>query len=142
MSAGFAPFVREEQRTEWGMYSRKNQGWIQESAYLKKVHPVHRDALHGTIQDHEHDRRGRRLQEEESPSIARSIWRWENGMKVPEVQLPGQLYAPLWQISPADAGVVNCNLLSDPVIAELYRSMLEVGHGVLSYGTEVGDLVR
>lgn len=140
MSAAFAPFVMEEQREDWGVYSRKNQGWIEESAYLKKVHPVHRDALHGTIQDHEHDRR---LQEEAAPkpSISRTIYRWENGVKKPELKQPGQMYAPLWQVSPADFGAVNVNLLSDPRVASLYRSMVKKNSGVLSSNFEVEHIV-
>jgi hypothetical protein len=168
MFAGFAPFVTDEQREEWGAYSRKNQGWIENSAYLKAVHPVHRDALHGTIQDHEHDRRlnvlaDRALQDTttktltssstttttSSPptsnppkqSISRAIYRWENGQKVPELKQPGQLYAPLWQISPADYGVVNVNLLSDRRIALLYQAMLKANTGVMSPGYEVEDIV-
>lgn len=179
MSAAFAPFVMEEEREQWGVYSRKNQGWIENSAYLKKVHPVHRDALHNTIQDHEHDRR-RRLTSEDtrtattralqaptagttpatttplSPtsdtnppkqSISRTIYRWENGQKVPEIHEPGQLYAPLWQVSPADYGAVNVNILSDPRIAKLYRAMREANKGgetnkgVLSSNFEVQDMV-
>lgn len=64
MSAGYAPLISGnspletmELRQEWEEYSVKEQTWIETSAYLKAVHPVHRDALHGTIQDHEHDRR-------------------------------------------------------------------------------------
>jgi len=140
MSAAFAPFVVEEQRDEWGVYTRKNQGWIEESAYLKKVHPVHRDALHGTIQDHEHDRRLQERALEGSQTVSRSIYRWENGMKVPEIHQPGHLFAPLWQVSPADYGVVNVNLLSDPRIGELYEAMLKAKMGVLSSNFQVGDM--
>ena len=162
MSAAFAPLVTEEQRQLWGIYSRNNQGWIENSAYLKKVHPVHRDALHGTIQDHEHDRR-RRLTETDralqdttsttpasnpsnpsnppKQSISRTIYRWENGQKVPEIHQPGQIYAPLWQVSPADYGAVNVNLLSDPRVAELYRAMITANKGVLSSNFEVQEMV-
>jgi hypothetical protein len=37
-------------------YAVLNQGWLAESARLKKVHPVFR-RMHGTIQDDEHSRR-------------------------------------------------------------------------------------
>ena len=63
-------------------------------------------------------------------------------MKVPEIHQPGHLFAPLWQVSPADYGVVNVNLLSDPRISELYHSMLKAETGVLSSNFEVGDMVR
>jgi hypothetical protein len=106
MAAAFAPLVKHEGRSEWEEYSVLNQGWLAESARLKKVHPGHQDALHDTFQDHEHDRR---LQSPEtpSPSIPNRIYRWENGIQVPEVSLPGQLLAPLWQVSPASAPAVN-----------------------------------
>ena len=146
MSAAFAPLVREDQLEEWSTYATKNQGWIEESAYLKKVHPAHRDALHGTIQDHEHDRRRHlsssvRKLEDETKSVSPYIYRWENGVKVREYQ-PGKLYAPLWQVSPADYGAVNVNLLSDPLVAALYVAMRNANMGVLSSSFEVGDLVR
>jgi hypothetical protein len=57
MGAAFAPLIKHEERIEWEEYAVLNQGWLTESARLKIVHPGHRDALHGTIQDHEHDRR-------------------------------------------------------------------------------------
>jgi uncharacterized protein YbaA (DUF1428 family) len=137
MSAGFAPLVKAEERDQWEEYAVQNQGWIEESAYLKKVHPIHRDALHGTIQDHEHDRR--QLQKE---NISAVIYRWEKGEKVSEVSQPGNVFAPLWQVSPADAGFVNVNLLSDPRIADLYATMLKTNDSILSHNTEIGDLVR
>jgi hypothetical protein len=106
MAAAFAPLVKHEERSEWEEYAVLNQGWLAESARLKKVHPGHRDALHGTIQDHEHDRR---LQSPETPSeyIPTQIYRWENGLQVPEPSRPGQVLAPLWQTSPASAPAVN-----------------------------------
>jgi hypothetical protein len=109
MAVAFAPLIKHEQRSEWEEYAALNQGWLAESARLKKVHPGHLDALHGTIQDHEHDRR---LQSPETPStliplIQKRIYRWENGTKVPESSSPGQVLAPLWQVSPASASAVN-----------------------------------
>jgi uncharacterized protein YbaA (DUF1428 family) len=137
MSAGFAPLVKAEERDQWEEYAVQNQGWIEQSAYLKKVHPIHRDALHGTIQDHEHDRR--QLQKE---NISSAIYRWEKGQKVSEVSQPGKVFAPLWQVSPADAGAVNVNLLSDPRVADIYASMLKTNSSILSHDSEIGDLVR
>lgn len=140
MSAGFAPLITVEERADWEAYSVENQGWITESQYLKEVHPVHRDALHGTIQDHEHDRR--RLQgTDEGTSISPELFHWEDGVKVVEPSSPGRIYAPLWQVSPADPVAVNADLLADERIAELYDVMNRVGHGVVSSNTEIGDLV-
>ena len=102
-AAAFAPLVKHEERSEWEEYAVLNQGWLAESARLKKVHPGHSDALHGTIQDSEHSRR---LQSPE-PSIPTRIYRWENGTQVPEISSPGQVLAPLWQVSPASAPAVN-----------------------------------
>ena len=51
MLAALAPLVKAEEQTQWEQYSVKNQGWVQESAYLKEAHPKHRDSLHGTYQD-------------------------------------------------------------------------------------------
>jgi hypothetical protein len=110
MAAAFAPLIKGEERIGWEEYAVQNQGWLTESARLKTVHPGHRDALHGTIQDHEHDRR--LVQSEEPPapsstSIPTQIYRWKNGTQVPETSLPGQVLAPLWQVSPASAPAVN-----------------------------------
>jgi hypothetical protein len=105
-AAAFAPLIKHEERSEWEEYALLNQGWLAESARLKKVHPGHLDALHGTIQDSEHSRR---LQSSETPppSIPARIYRWESGIQVPEVSAPGQVLAPLWQVSPASAPAVN-----------------------------------
>ena len=137
MSAAFAPLVKPEQKEEWEAYSVKNQGWLEESEYLYRVHAVHRDALHGTIQDHEHDRR--QLQQD---TISPFIYKWEDGRKVPERSQLGRDFAPLWQVSPADAGVVNANLLADQRIAELYLTVLRTNKTILSHNFEIGDMVR
>jgi hypothetical protein len=106
MAAAFAPLIKQEERSEWEEYAFLNQGWLAESARLKRVQAQsgYRDALHGTFQDHEHDRR---LQSLASPSIPSQIYRWENGTQVPETNRPGQVLAPLWQVSPASASAVN-----------------------------------
>jgi hypothetical protein len=105
-ATAFAPLIKHEERSEWEEYAVLNQGWLAESARLKQVHPDYRDALHGTIQDHEHDRR---LQSSvsPSPSISTRIYRWESENQVPESSYPGQVLAPLWQVSPASAPAVN-----------------------------------
>jgi hypothetical protein len=139
MAAAFAPLIKAEERDQWEEYADTNQNWIENSKYLMKAHPVHRDALHGTIQDHEHDRR---LQGNEDDSISEEIFRWENGEKVMESSQPGQILAPLWQVSPPDYSVVNVNLLSDPRIADLYETMIKVDHAVMSSSTEIEDVVR
>jgi len=72
MFAAFAPLVTSDQRIEWEAYAQENIGWIDESERLRQVHPSHRDPLHGTIQDHEHDRR-RCLQQSVTGSIGDSI---------------------------------------------------------------------
>jgi hypothetical protein len=139
MSAAFAPLIKAEERDQWEEYADANQNWVENSKYLKQVHAVHRDALHGTIQDHEHDRR---LQGNEDESISKGIFRWENGEKVMESSQPGQILAPLWQVSPAEYSAVNVNLLSDPRIADLYETMVKADHAVMSSSTEIDKLVR
>ena len=138
MAAGFAPIITSEQRDDWETYAVENQGWLERSAYLKAVSPAHRDALHGTIQDHEHDRRN--LQDQQS--VSPFIYKWENGKRIPErTAPPGREFAPLWQISPADTNSVNVNLLSDKTIAEFYTKMMKTEALILSSNIEIGDMV-
>jgi hypothetical protein len=109
MAAAFAPLIKNEEQSEWEEYAVLNQGWLAESARLKRVQPGYRDdPLHGTIQDHEHDR-GLLSTEPPSPSesIPTRIYSWENGTKVLEPSTPGQVLAPLWQVTPASAPAVN-----------------------------------
>jgi hypothetical protein len=134
MSVAFAPLVKAEKQSEWGVYSIFNQGWIEESERLAEIHPGHRDPLHGTIQDHEHDRR---LEHE---PVTPYIWRWEDGRQVPETSLQGQVLAPLWQVTPEVASVVNVNLLSDERVFNLYTTMTATNQSLLSAATEIGDL--
>jgi hypothetical protein len=70
------------------------------------------------------------------------MYRWEKGEHVSEVSQPGKVFTPLWQVSPADAGAVNVNLLSDPRVADIYATMLKTNSSILSHNTEIGDLVR
>lgn len=138
MAAGFAPFVKHEQRETWETYSVANQEWLANSAYLYAVSPEHRDALHGTIQDHEHDRRKMAEIKDISPFIYHYD---ENDQKVRETSTAGQVMAPLWQISPANEGIVNNNLLADPRIEYLYEKMLVSKSSILSSATEIGAMV-
>ena len=143
MSGGFAPVIKSEEREQWEEYSVANQNWVETSAYLKMVHPGHRDALHGTIQDHEHDRMRRLVANSTAPAnnISQQIYRWENDATVTEPYEPGKVYAPLWQVSPADYSTINVNLLSDPVIKDTYDVMVKTNQAVLSRPTEIGNLV-
>ncbi len=144
MSAAFAPIVTSEAKEKWEEYSMVNQDWIETSLYLEKIHRVHRDALHNTIQDHEHDRRllGIHVDQAPSNSISKHIYRLENGTRVPETNRPGKIFAPLWQVSPADYSSVNVNLLSDPLLIETYNVMLTANHAILSRTIEIDYLVR
>jgi hypothetical protein len=141
-SAGFAPLITSEERLQWEQYAVANQGWLEKSSYLERVHPGHRDALHGTIQDHEHDRRLLADNTASESGISKQIYRWGNDTMVPEPYEPGQVYAPLWQISPADYSSINVNLLSDALIKETYDVMARADHAVLSRSTEIYHLVR
>jgi len=144
MAAAYAPLVLEENRSQWEEYAYKNRGWLLESNRLKEVHPGHRDALHGTIQDHEHDRRQLQENEEEGqrlPDISPSIYHWENGARVVETSSARGYYGPLWQISPADASAVNVNLLADKHIAQLFDAMVDTNHSIISQGFPIGDMV-
>jgi hypothetical protein len=134
MSVAFAPLVKAEKQSDWVDYSIVNQGWIEESKRLSEIHPGHRDPLHGTVQDHEHDRRL------EYEPVAPYIWRWEDGRQVPETSLQGQVLAPLWQVTPEVASAVNVNLLSDERVLDLYTTMIATNQSSLSAATEIGDL--
>jgi hypothetical protein len=137
MAAGFAPIITSEQRDDWEKYAVANQGWLDRSAYLKVASPAHTDALHGTINDQEHDQR----ELLDKQSISPFIYKWENGEKIPETIVPGDEVAPLWQISPADSISVNVNLLSNPAIRDFYNKMLNINSVVLSYDVKIGDMV-
>jgi hypothetical protein len=107
MGVAYAPLIKHEEQSEWEDYSVLNQGWLAESARLQEVKPGYRDnPLQGTIQDHQHDRRIQST-EQTSPSISSRIYRSENGTQVPEISRPGQVLAPLWQVSPASATPIN-----------------------------------
>jgi hypothetical protein len=141
MASAFAPFVKAEDRDRWEQYAVDNQDWITKSAYLKEVHADHRDALHGTIQDHEHDRRLQKTDATNKESISSRIFRWENGEKIVETSEPGKVFAPLWQVSPADYSAVNSNLLADKNINTLHDTMVKANRAVLSSNIQIGDLV-
>jgi hypothetical protein len=109
MAAAFAPLVKHEERSEWEEYSVLNQGWLAESVRLHTIDAGQRDALHGTFQDSddEHDRRLQSPEQPVTPLISPRIYDWKNGIEVEELSSPGQILAPLWQVSPASALVVN-----------------------------------
>lgn len=148
MAAAFAPFVTSEQRPAWEAYSVDNQAWIKRSKLLKVTHPFHRDGMHGTIQDHEHDRRlgateqdNRELEGVMDP-IVEMIYRWDGNQKAVEpVDVANQTYAPLWQMSPAEVSAVNFNLLSDPRIYKLYEKVMDTRWSVMSSPLDISDML-
>jgi hypothetical protein len=71
--------------------------------------------------------------------VAPFIWHWEDGRQVPEMGVPGQVLAPLWQVTPLSASAVNVNLLSDERVADLYM-MIGTNLSLLSKTTDIGDL--
>jgi class 3 adenylate cyclase len=134
----YAPLVKD--RSAWEEYAIANQGWLQESARLKIDHPSHLDPMHGTIQDNEERRR---LDEEGSISpISDVIYRFDNGLKMPDASSPGGVYAPLWQITPAVSSAVNVNLLSDAHVSSLFHDMLLTNHSILAAPIHLGDFWR
>lgn len=137
-----APLVVASERESWEEYSVAHQSWLNESAYLKIEYKKHRDPLHGTIQDHEHDRRLQdRSSKNQVSSIPTKIWKWEGDEKVVvDVTSENQVLAPLWQSSPAEAGTVNIDLFSDSRITELYTAMIKTQQTVMSPGLEIGNL--
>ena len=138
MLAGFAPVVKARDKQAWEKYAVENKGWYEESNYIREVNQkLYRDGVHGTIQDHEHDRL---LQVPEPSLIPDKIWHWENGEKVPHEPMDGEIMAPLWQISPAAAPPINEDLLSDERISVLYNAMLEIRGSVLSPAYQIEDL--
>jgi len=170
-SSSFSPLVPAEERAQWEEYAVANQDWLVEGARLRKVHPQHKDPNDGTFQDHEErrvlqeDKPSTRSigqmappvvqteqkddsvrQEEESsiPSIPAHIYRLgQNGSMIVEDDLvDGQVYAPVWQISPTpgDPSMVNFNALSDPLLTQLYAAMVDTRETVLSPPAEVDVL--
>jgi hypothetical protein len=137
MAVAYAPLIRTEEKEQWEEYALAHQDWIETSAYLNEVYSANREALHDTIMEHEHDYR--RLQET-NESISKEIYRWEDGLKVPDSSAPGTLIAPLWQVSPAHHGAVNENFLADERMLEEYGMMRRAEHTVMSL-TKINDLV-
>lgn len=143
-----APLVQVTGRKAWEEYSVGHTDWINASAYLKTTYAMHLDPLHGTIQDHEHDRRklvgwSRRTQEsnEDVPTISTEIWKWNGDKKVVvESTSLEDIYAPLWQSSPAGASAVNVDLFSDPTIKQLFIAMNKTRQTVMSPGVPVGNV--
>jgi hypothetical protein len=136
MAVAFAPLVKDEEESEWVEYSIANQGWIDDSISLMESHLGHQNFLqHNTINEQDV---GRRLHESEP--VTPFIWRWEDGKQVPETGLPGQVLAPLWQVSPVASSAVNVNLLSDERVVGLYTAMIATNQSILSAATEIGDL--
>lgn len=134
MMAAFCPFITDDQYEKWIGYTEENKNWIVESARLKLVHPSHRDAVHGTFQDHEHDRRL------ESVTIPQHLYTYMNGTRIPTERADGKKYAPLWQSSPAEATAVNADMLSDSRIREIADLVSITNQTILSRAYPASEL--
>ncbi|KAL3920659.1 MAG: hypothetical protein SGILL_003151 [Bacillariaceae sp.] len=141
MMAAAIPLIPAAGRDAWEKYSVAHQDWLAESAILKEGYGKQRDPLHGTIQDHEHDRRHLQQLSGEDNSIPPMIWEWQGDNKVvASSDDKDRIFAPLWQTSPADAGTVNVDLFADPDIVQLFTAMMEVQETVMSPGVPIGNL--
>lgn len=167
MMALSAPLIPTSGLKAWEEYSVSHAEWLDESAYLKTTYVKHRDPLHGTIQDHEHDRRRNlqgfvqnqnrvnsssletpsisdvavEVQDDDISTIPSEVWKWNGDEKVVvQPQSSKEIFAPLWQSSPADAGTINVDLLSNPTIEQLYTAMLKTRQTVMSQGVPIGNL--
>ncbi|KAG7352535.1 adenylate/guanylate cyclase [Nitzschia inconspicua] len=151
MMALFAPLIPQSQEDAWEEYSVLHQDWLNRSGFLKVESPFHVDPLHGTIQDHEHDRRletlslnsqnSKELEIMPEQTIPTKIWKWDGDEKVSvEATSDHDYYAPLWQSSPHYSDTVNVDLFSDPHIRKLYSTMTNSGEMKLSPGYEIGNL--
>jgi len=144
MMALYAPLIPAGKREQWEEYSVQHQDWLEESARLEAENPLG-DPLHGTIQDHEHDRRlkldfNMSNQETMPQGIPTKIWKWDGDEKVVlEANSSQEVFAPLWQSSPAEAGTVNMDLFSDSLMTKLYSSVVQINNPVLSPGFGLGD---
>lgn len=136
LTASFSPLVKATEQEKWEEYSIRNQGWLENSELLKSIDQSHQDALHGTIQDHEHDR----LLQQSTSTVHSVVYQWVNNVKVRVTSSPNQMLAPLWQISPPDISSVNADLLQDKSIQELYEQMLIMKHPVLSPSIQLHNL--
>lgn len=134
-SLQWAPFVNKSGLAAWEEYSVKNQDWIAVGKHLQKVHPQHLRPLQGTFQD-ESTRRA--LQEESViPNITDFVYTTnENLEKIPvQAVEDDHIFAPVWQVSPTpyeDPSLVNFDVLSDPYIQQLYKSMIKMRETVVS----------
>ena len=145
ISVAFAPFIPASQQVAWEQYAVENQFWVEEGVRLRKVHPQHKDPLHGTFQDHE----GRQLQVQPSnsttPRIYEKIYTLDaNGQTIPFTPSLGSddMIAPAWQIAPTptDPKMVNYNLLADPIVAQLFKIVSVHKQTVISKALEVDYL--
>ena len=146
ISTGFAPFVQSEQKTQWEDFAVSNQWWVERGARLRKIHPDHKDPLDGSFQDHEERRKlqAAAVVPKEIMPIPESIFKLDDqGWPVVLDVQPGQVTAPMWQISPTpgdDPSLVNYDLLSDPQLKTLFRAMKQLNDTVISDATEIDFL--
>jgi hypothetical protein len=98
---------------------------------LKEILPGHQDPLHDTIQDYENNSNGRKTRDF-------FFWHWEDGRKVPETDVPGQvlldtpMLTPKWQVAPVVAlAVVDMN-----------TAMTATNQSLLSAHTTIGGSIR
>lgn len=141
MMTAYAPLVLAEKQAGWEAYALENQGWLNESALLREVHPGHREPLNGTFQPYEGDRRLGLIPKVEENLIHPTIYKLEeNGTKIPEEASGYKIMAPVWQSTPRNADVINADLLADPRLRQMFEINMKAKHTVMSPATKVGLL--
>jgi CHASE domain len=127
----FVPLLRTEADLElWHSFSINNTFWIPEGRSIAL------SLVNGSHVESEHDRH--ELHNEVVPERVHRLNK--TGQPIPE--FGKRLYAPLWQTTPvpADLSVVNFNLASNEVFAELLHNVLEHKKEVLSKLVEAQTL--
>jgi hypothetical protein len=146
LSAVYAPIISNQEREQWEDYSRRNTWWIDESNELRVVHPGHlyQSQIHylktyvdiqsgGNVSDNlDEDLVGANKH-----NVSEYVFRLVNGTKVHEPSHSATTYAPLWQVSPPEPGIVNVNLFSDSFLYDLYTVMIAMNGTVQSKSTNL-----
>jgi hypothetical protein len=143
----YSPVLRTEQELHaWSTYSSNHTFWIAEGREAAEsatmAAPGHEAAIKSTVpgEPDEHDDHAHRAMESEHemhpshPDLFGRVYKVDQTGSAVFESGNGTEIAPLWQASPvpSDTKIVNFNLASNPIFAEVLKNVIDTKREVLS----------
>jgi len=119
----YCPLVKPEQRSAWESYAIGNSWWLEEDGDTDQTEALTEAEQQVIVAN-----------ETAALIVHPDIYQMNNASGDITTELSGELYCPHWQAVPVpqDTSVVNFDVLSEPILQDLFQAMVATNGPVIS----------